>query len=275
MSEKSHTSPRTALKGRLQGLSFKSILPNLATVMAMCVGLSAIRFALMGRFDLAAGAIFIAGVLDAMDGRLARLLGVASEFGAELDSLSDFVCFGVAPGVVLYILCLNVWNGVGWAACLFFSVCMGLRLARFNISSRLPDRPLWSSQFFTGVPAPAGAMVALLPLTLHLAFDYDLFIYPALCALSLLGAGTLMISRLPTFSFKSASIPRTFVLPLLLLVGMAVVALFSAPWQTLSVITLLYIGILPLGPRFFRKHLSSPKKEEEDEDEEEPSKQKG
>lgn len=265
MDERTQGARPDSLKGRLQGHSFKSILPNLATVMAMCVGLSAIRFALMDRFDLAAAAIFIAGVLDAMDGRLARLLGAASEFGAELDSLSDFVCFGVAPGVVLYILCLNAWNGFGWAACLFFAVCMGLRLARFNISSRLPDRPLWSSQFFTGVPAPAGAMLALFPLTLHLAFDAKGFIYPGLCALSLVGAGTLMISRLPTFSFKSASIPRALVAPLLLAVGLAVVALISAPWPTLSAVTLLYIAILPLGPRFFRKHLSSSQKNEKEE----------
>ncbi|MCA0369668.1 MAG: phosphatidylcholine/phosphatidylserine synthase [Proteobacteria bacterium] len=251
-----------ALKGRLHGHSLKSILPNLATVMAMCVGLSAIRFALQGRFDLAVGAICIAGILDAMDGRLARLLGAASEFGAELDSLSDFVCFGVAPGVVLYILCLNAWNGFGWAASLFFAVCMGLRLARFNISSRLPDRPLWSNQFFTGVPAPAGALLAIFPLTLYLAFDVEGFIYPGVCVISLVGAGTLMVSRLPTFSFKSASIPRPFILPLLMGVGLAVVALLSAPWPTLSVITLAYIAILPLGPRFFRKHVSSSQEQE-------------
>lgn len=247
--------PSPVLKGRLQSHSIKSMLPNLATVMAMCVGLSAIRFALVGRYGMAAGAIFLAGVLDAMDGRLARLLGAASEFGAELDSLSDFVSFGVAPGVVLYILCLNTWQGFGWAPCLFFAVCMGLRLARFNISSRNPNRPLWSSQFFTGVPAPAGAMLALFPLTLHLATDYPLFIHPGFCFISLAGAGTLMVSRLPTFSFKSASIPRPFILPLLLLVSLAVVSLFSEPWMTLSVITALYIGILPLGPRFFRKKM--------------------
>lgn len=248
----------TEPKKRFQKLSFQRLLPNLATVMATCVGLTSIRFALQGKFHLAVSAIFIAGLLDAMDGRLARLLGAESEFGAELDSLSDFVSFGVAPPLILYIFSLQEWDGYGWATCLFFSVCMGLRLARFNISSRQPERPIWSGKFFTGVPAPAGAMIALFPLTLFLAVESALLKIPALNAFFVVLAGALMVSRIPTLSFKTVSISRSFLLPLLVVVGLAVVALFTATWETLSFMTMGYLVSLPISffsfKRFIEKH---------------------
>tara|TARA_A100000171_G_C2138629_1_gene152617 strand:- start:4385 stop:5194 length:810 start_codon:yes stop_codon:yes gene_type:complete len=262
---------------RFQNLSFQRLIPNLATVMAMCVGLTSIRFALQGNFQLATSAIFIAGILDAMDGRLARLLGAESEFGAELDSLSDFVSFGVAPALVIYIFSLNHWQGIGWGTCLFFSVCMGLRLARFNISSRQPERPIWSGRFFTGVPAPAAAMVALFPLTLSLAFDWPLLQNPALSTFFVILAGFLMVSRLPTLSFKTVSIPRTLLLPVLVIFGLTIAALFSAPWETLSLITFAYLLTIPVSFVAFRKFLSSynnPLEEEAPSEEKNPTSQK-
>lgn len=245
-----------AKKNRFQKLSFQRLLPNLATVMATCVGLTSIRFALQGNFHMAAAAIFFAGLLDAMDGRLARLLGAESEFGAELDSLSDFVSFGVAPALIIYIFALHQWEGYGWATCLFFSVCMGLRLARFNISSRQPERPIWSGKFFTGVPAPAGAMIALYPLTLFLAFDWIFLKNPVLSAFFVLLAGILMVSRLPTLSFKTVSVPRVFLFPLLVVFGLTIVALFSATWETLSFITLGYLITIPVGFFAFKKFIT-------------------
>lgn len=242
---------------RFQNLSFQRLLPNLATVMAMCVGLTSVRFALQGKFSIAAAAIFVASLLDAMDGRLARLLGVESEFGAELDSLSDFVSFGVAPTLVIYIFALGAWQDFGWAVCLFFTVCMGLRLARFNISSRQPERPLWSDRFFTGVPAPAGAMIALFPLTLSLAFKETFFQSPHLCAFFMLVAGFLMVSRLPTLSFKTMSLPRTFLFPVLVVFGLAVAALLSATWETLSLLTFVYLLTIPISSFAFKKFIST------------------
>ena len=161
-------------KERLQKLSFAHLLPNMATVIALCIGLSSIRFALLARYDYAIIAIIVAAFFDAMDGRLARLLGAASDFGAELDSLSDFISFGVAPAVVLYILTMNAWAGLGWTISLFFVVCCGLRLARFNTTLRassIKEDPVWAKKFFIGVPAPAGAMIALFPLILYQAID--------------------------------------------------------------------------------------------------------
>lgn len=242
---------------RFQNLSFQRLLPNLATVMAMCIGLSSIRFALQGHFKMAAAAIFIAGILDAMDGRLARLLGAESEFGAELDSLSDFVSFGVAPALVLYSFSLGQWHSFGWMMCLFFAVCMGLRLARFNISSRQPERPIWSGRFFTGVPAPAGAMIALFPLTLSLCFKVPFFQSPFLCALFLILAGALMVSRIPTLSFKTVHVSRTFMFPLLIAFGLAMAALFSAPWEVLSGITFAYLVTIPVSIFSFKKFIST------------------
>lgn len=234
------------------------MIPNLATVMAMCMGLTAIRFAFLHKFDLAAGAILIAAVLDALDGRLARLLGASSEFGAELDSLSDFVSFGVAPSIVMYFFSLHYWQGIGWSVCLFFAVCTGLRLARFNISSRNPEKPSWSHKFFTGVPAPAGALIGLFPLILYHSLDSRWPAAPWLSAPFLIASGILMISVIPTFSFKTAHISPPFVLPLLVVMGLAISFLLSAPWETLTVMILIYLILIPVGFFFFNRRYKQP-----------------
>jgi CDP-diacylglycerol--serine O-phosphatidyltransferase len=236
------------------------MLPNIATVMALCVGLSSIRFGLQGRYHVAVVAVLVAAVLDAMDGRLARLLGASSDFGAELDSLSDFVSFGVAPSVLVYILSLHELAGLGWAGVLFFSVCMGLRLARFNTTNRATDKstpPPWSKKYFIGVPAPAGALLALLPLMLQLATGVDFMISPFICLTFLIVTGFLMVSRLPTYSFKTFQVPSRLVLPTLLIVGLMVAFLLSDPWLTMSIIMILYLFSIPHSYSTFKKLKSS------------------
>jgi CDP-diacylglycerol--serine O-phosphatidyltransferase len=244
-------------RSRLQPQTFTRMLPNLATVMATCSGLSAIRFALLDNYQLATVAVIIAAILDAMDGRLARLLGAASDFGAELDSLSDFVSFGVAPAIILYILAMHKWRGVGWCICLFFAVCTSLRLARFNVMSRDPDKTAWPSQFFKGVPAPAGALIGLFPLILYLATGLSLFSSPILCGFFLCLSGALMISRLPTFSFKSVNIPNRWVPVVLVIVGLVVASLLNAPWETLSICVLFYLLSIPIGGVSFKKKMTA------------------
>lgn len=237
-------------KERLQKLSFAHLLPNMATVIALCIGLSSIRFALLARYDYAIIAIMVAAFFDAMDGRLARLLGAASDFGAELDSLSDFISFGVAPAVVLYILTMNAWAGLGWTISLFFVVCCGLRLARFNTmlrASSTKEDPVWAKKFFIGVPAPAGAMIALFPLILYQAIDYEFLLSPFIVMCFLIAAGALFISRIPTYSFKTYQIPPKCVPVMLLLVGLLVASLVSAPWATFSILIVIYLGSLPFS----------------------------
>lgn len=238
---------------RLRPESLIRLLPNAATVMATCAGLTSIRFALMDNYALAVTALIVAAILDTMDGRLARLLGASSDFGAELDSLSDFVSFGVAPPIVIYCLTMHSWRGFGWGICLFFAVCMSLRLARFNVMSRDPLRPAWSSKFFTGVPAPAGAMIGVFPLILYLATDFELFRSPTIYTFFLIVAGLLMISRLPTFSLKSVNIPTSFKLPLMVVFGLWIFCLMNAFWETLSVSVFLYIVSIPVACVYFHK----------------------
>lgn len=242
-------------KEKFQKLSFAHLLPNMATVIALCIGLSSIRFALLNRYDYAIIAIIIAAFFDAMDGRLARLLGAASDFGAELDSLSDFISFGVAPAVVLYILTMHVWAGFGWTIILFFVVCCGLRLARFNTALRAPNRlddPVWAKNFFIGVPAPAGAMIALLPLMLYQATEYEFLLTPFIVTCFLIAAGVLFISRIPTYSFKTYQIPPRCVPLMLVLVGLLVASLVSAPWATFSILIIIYLISLPLSYRNYQ-----------------------
>lgn len=228
------------------------IIPNAITITALCTGLSAIRFALLDRWEFAITLIFIAAILDALDGRIARFLRADSPFGAELDSLSDFVSFGVAPAVLLYLYTLHQWKGTGWALALFFATCMALRLARFNtnINASTPD---WAKQFSIGVPAPAGAILGLFPLMVSFAFEESFQNYPLLFAMSMLVSGLLMISRIPTFVIKNVPIPHHYVKVLLMLVAVFMAALFSAPWWTVSLGALVYLFSIPLSIIYYRK----------------------
>ena len=241
---------------RFQGQSFNRILPNLLTMTGLCFGLTAMRLALEGRFGTAAVAITAAGIIDGLDGRLARLLKATSRFGAEFDSLSDFLCFGVAPGFVLYLWSLQALGGFGYVPCVIFAVCMALRLARFNAAIDGGPRPAYAYNFFTGVPAPAGAGLALFPLFLGLeakARGWDGLLafsrHPALCAFVLLGAAMLSVSTLPVWSFKNFKIPTRYLRPLLIGAGLYLALLLADPWAALAAGGLIYVGMLPFSLR--------------------------
>ena len=238
----------------LRGFSIHRLIPNVLTLAALCSGLTGIRFALQGEMRLAVIAIIVAAIFDALDGRVARRLGVTSRFGAELDSLSDFLCFGVAPALVLYLASLTHAGALGWVVTLMFPICSALRLARFNTAlvSDTPP-PVWTGSFFTGVPAPAGALLALMPLMLSFEIEAAWPRHAVLVGLGLVVVGGLMVSRLPTFSFKKGRVPRHLVLPLLLGAGLFMGVLASAPWIALSLLGLAYISLIPFSVLSYRR----------------------
>jgi CDP-diacylglycerol---serine O-phosphatidyltransferase len=211
------------------------LLPNAVTVLALCSGLTAVHFALDGRFDLAVVAIAAAAVFDALDGGLARLLDASSKIGAELDSLSDLVAFGVSPALLFYIWRLD-GNRLWWVVALVFAVCMALRLARFNTLIDAEQRWPFTKEFFVGVPAPAAALIGALPLLLWLQFGEGWWSAPVTVGLWALLAAVLMVSRLPTVSMKTAQMPPRLVAPALVLVGLGFAVLVAAPFLMMIVI---------------------------------------
>jgi CDP-diacylglycerol--serine O-phosphatidyltransferase len=236
------------------------MIPNLMTMLGLCAGLTSMRFGLEGRFGSAAMAIVVAAVIDGVDGRLARLLKATSRFGAEFDSLSDFLCFGVAPPFVLYLWSLQRGGAYGYAPCVMFAVCMALRLARFNASLDGAPKPAYAYNFFTGVPAPAGAGLALFPLflgleaqSLGIGWLVDAARYPLFCAAVLIGVSLLLVSTLPIWSFKNFKVPSEYVLPLLLGTGAYAAVVVADPWGALAAAGLIYIGMLPFSVRSFRR----------------------
>jgi CDP-diacylglycerol--serine O-phosphatidyltransferase len=239
---------------RLNGLPFNKIVPNVMTLLALCAGLTAIRYGLRAEFEKAIIAIVLAAILDGLDGRVARMLKGTSQFGAELDSLSDFVCFGVTPAILLYLWSMNAAGGIGWALVLLYVVCCGLRLARFNTQLMgEKDLPSWAYNYFTGVPAPAAAGLVLLPMVLSFEIAPAFFAKPPVVAVFLVGVAALMVSRVPTFSFKKVKIPHQVVLPLLLGIGVLAAFLVTNPWLTFGALGLLYIASIPFGLRSFHK----------------------
>lgn len=247
------------VRPRFKGPSFNRMIPNLMTLVGLCAGLTAIRFGLEGRYGAAAVAITVAGAIDGLDGRLARLLKATSRFGAEFDSLSDFVCFGVAPALVLYLWSLQRAGGYGYTPCLMFAVCMALRLARFNAALEGAPRPAYAYNFFTGVPAPAGAGLALFPLFVglearSLGWTWLLTIvqHPLFCALTLVGTALLLVSTLPIWSFKNFKIPAEYVLPMLLGTVLFAALLVADPWAAMAAGGLIYLAMLPFSVRSFR-----------------------
>ncbi|MCK0196149.1 CDP-diacylglycerol--serine O-phosphatidyltransferase [Ancylobacter sp. 6x-1] len=263
-------------KRRFQAIPLRLLLPNVVTLLALCAGLTGIRMAIEGRMELALGAIVLAAVLDGMDGRLARLLQGTSRFGAELDSLSDFVCFGVAPGIVLYMWGLDTLGSIGWIAALAFAICAALRLARFNVMLEDPNKPAFATNFFTGIPAPAGAICVLLPVYLELIGLPRLIASPAVAALYTLCIAVLMVSKLPAWSGKKlgARIPREAVLPLFVCVALFVAILVTWPWAVLSLLTVAYLALLPFSvmsyARMSREHEKA-RAEADMQDEEHPA----
>ncbi len=236
---------------RLRGLSVHGLIPNAITVSATCAALTGVRFALEARWDFAVGAILLAAILDTLDGRMARLLNATSDFGAQLDSLSDFVAFGVSPALIMYFWVLSGLGGFGWVMALFFAVCAGLRLARFN--SRIDSLPSYAYNYFQGVPAPAGAGLGMLPIIFYLAFPEFGPLPAPVVAAWMVGSGLLMVSELPTYSFKRIKVPRRFLLPAMALVGLAIAGLAGQPWVTLFVVLAVYMATFPVSFRSFQR----------------------
>jgi CDP-diacylglycerol--serine O-phosphatidyltransferase len=237
---------------RFRGFSINRLLPNILTTLAMCAGLTAMRFALMERWQLAVVAILIAAILDGLDGRVARLLKGTSPLGAQLDSLSDVVSFGVAPAMVLYLWAMKDAGSLGWIAALAYAVCAALRLARFN--ARLgDDLPPWAYNYFTGVPAPAGAGLVLLPMMLGFQKILWFVAHPVFVAVWAIAVGLLMVSTLPTFSMKGLKVPDRLIVPVLLATGLTAAALVSAPWPTLTGMGIAYLASLGFSLRQFQR----------------------
>lgn len=239
--------PPSAPRRIVKDLPVTRLLPNMLTLMSLCSGLTGIRYALHEEWDRAVIAIMIASVFDILDGRIARMLNIASKFGAELDSLSDAISFGVAPGFIMYQWVLKDAGGVGWIAVLVFAVCCALRLARFNTMLEDHEAPVWAKRYFTGVPAPAGASLGLLPLAYVLQFGDTAQLPPAIYAVWMMLVGGLMVSRLPTFALKGWRVAPIWVAPIFVIVVAVVAGLVTDTWLTLSGLGTLYVLGLPLG----------------------------
>jgi len=238
-------------------LSLRKLIPNIITLTSMICGLTAIQYTIEGRWQGATLLIIAATFFDVMDGAMARLLKASSRFGAELDSLSDFLSFGVAPATLMYLWILADAGKVGWIAALVFVIATALRLARFNVQSdNTDDKPEWARYFFSGVPAPAGAGLILLPIIFYFQIDTDLSAYsyasPLIGLWTIIVAG-LMISRLPTFSSKQIRLPSGSTVTSLAIFGLVAAMLVHAPWITLSVFGVLYLLSLPLSYRVYKK----------------------
>ena len=240
------------LPKNLKELSFNRFLPNLVTLATLCAGLSAIRFGLVQKWELAVACIVIAAILDGLDGRIARFLGTSSRFGAELDSLADFCNFGVAPAILVYLYALQSLDRFGWLICLFFAICMALRLARFNAFLDDTPPPLFATgKFFMGIPAPAGGLLACFPMILdfHMPFKMPILFH----ILTLLVVASLLISRIPTFSFKKGAIPRAFVLPTFIVAGITIASFVMLPWLVLTIIGVVYLSLIILSVRQYKR----------------------
>jgi CDP-diacylglycerol--serine O-phosphatidyltransferase len=251
-----HQPDRRTPGQRLRAIPARTLAPNVITLLALCAGLTAIRVAVEGRLELALAAIVFAALLDGIDGRIARMLKGTSRFGAELDSLADFVNFGVAPGLILYFWVLHQLGHAGWIAALVFAICGGLRLARFNVMIEDPNRPAWAGNFFVGIPAPAGAITVLLPIYLSflglpqsVVVVWFTFVYTLTIAF-------LMVSRLPVYSGKQFGkrVAPEMVLPVFVVVVLFFAVLIAYPWPVLTVGTLAYLGSLPFGWMSYREH---------------------
>ncbi len=242
-----------AKRRRLPGLTVNRLIPNALTLLGLCAGMTAIRLALMERWDLAIAAVLVAMVADALDGRIARLMGATSEFGAQLDSLADVINFGVTPPLMVYLWVLGDTGGLGWALVLVFAMCCALRLARFNVAMGTDNSAPWASQFFTGVPAPAGAGLVLLPMVMSFELGGDILASPILNGFMLVAVAALMASNVPTFSVKRIRVRQNNVGLVLVGVGAFAALLVSTPWVTISLVGLAYLVSIPVSAMMYRR----------------------
>lgn len=242
-------------RARFKPIPFRLLAPNVITLLALCLGLTAMRLVVEGKLDTATICILVAAALDGVDGRLARLLKGTSRFGAELDSLSDFVNFGVATGYVLWIFVLHDLKSFGWIIVLTLACAMALRLARFNVMIDDPNRPEWQKNFFVGMPAPAGAITAMLPLYLHF-IGVPVQEYGALpVGAYILFIAFLTISRIPCYAGKTLGtrVPRDKVLPIFVAVVVVAGLLFAYPFEMLALVVIAYLALIPLSVARYRK----------------------
>jgi CDP-diacylglycerol---serine O-phosphatidyltransferase len=241
---------------RFKMIPVRFLLPNIITLLALCSGVTAIKLGIEGRYELAVGAVILAVVLDAIDGRLARLLKGSSRFGAELDSLADFVNFGVAPAILVYVWSLHQLRNLGWIVALGLAICCALRLARFNVAIDDPDKPAWKMNFFVGIPAPAGAGLAMAPMYLGflgLVPDGKAAAALVLVWVGLVAAG--MVSRVPTFSGKTLGqrVHRDLVPPIIAAAVLTLIMLIAFTWEAVSIIAFTYVAFIPFGISSYRR----------------------
>lgn len=254
----------TALTGRraARGLALRAMLPNAITAAALCSGLTGIRFAITQDWQWAVGAVILAGVLDGIDGRIARLLNAQSRFGAELDSLADSLSFGVAPALILYLWSVQDWPRFGWFAALAFAICCALRLARFNAQIDTEEQPHKLAGFLTGIPAPVAAGIAFLPFYAWQVFDAEVFRDPIYVAIWLGAIAFLMISNVATLSWASLRPRRNIRLELIALAGLVFTGVLLEPWWVLIIISVGYVALIPYGlwrySRIKRRRASEP-----------------
>lgn len=239
---------------RLREIPIRYVVPNIITVLAICSGLSAVRLAFEQRFESAIGLVLLAALLDGLDGRIARLLKATSKFGAEMDSLADVVNFGCVPVLVLYIYVLDETKQFGWIAALIYVIACTLRLARFNIMAGDIERPKWQQNYFVGIPAPAAALLVLLPVYIGFLGVNPSWITATIVSIYTIIIGFFMVSNLPVWSAKSlGSVSRTAVMPLILCVVLYVAALANFTWTTLTCTALGYLAFLPYSIHMWRK----------------------
>lgn len=241
-------------------LELHKLIPNMLTLLSLVAGLSAIQIAIAGDLDRAVLLILVAAICDVLDGALARLLKANSAFGAELDSLADFLSFGIAPSLILYLWSLEDIGRFGWIACVVFALAAALRLARYNVTQAADNTPDWARKYFSGVPTPAGAGLALLPIFIWLQAPqfFDRFALAApLIAVWLILIALLMVSRIPTFSSKQIKLQQRMAVPILAVIATLIGALIHAPWFTLSVVTLGYAATIPLSFLHYRRRAAA------------------
>jgi CDP-diacylglycerol--serine O-phosphatidyltransferase len=241
--------PPKPKRRRFRPIPVRTLLPNVITLLALCAGLTGIRLAIEGKLEWAIAAIVFAALLDAVDGRVARMLKGTSRFGAELDSLADFFNFGVAPALILYLWGLHQLGNFGWIVAMVFAICCGLRLARFNVMIDDPNRPVWQANYFVGLPAPAGAITVLLPIYIHFLGMPRLAFVAPVTMIYTLAISFLMVSTLPVFSGKRVGkrVPPEMVLPIFVLVVLFFALLISYPWEVLTIGTVAFLVSLPFG----------------------------
>lgn len=229
------------------------ILPNILTLGGVCLGISSIKFSIDGNYNLAVIFILIAAILDALDGRIARLIKGTSEFGKELDSLTDFVSFGIAPAFIIYFWKLNIYGKIGWAITLIYSICCVIRLARFNLT-KISDNEKWKENYFEGIPSPIGAILILLPLIYELSDLKKIFNLNYLVPYLTIIISLLLISKIPTFSFKKISIAPKMTILILFSIGISFISLLFFTFETLLIFGLGYILTIPLAFFLYKKN---------------------